>query len=113
MTDEDDGFACDCGPRAPHPKPVTPKTRGWKREREVPIDGANWPLGFAAKQLDLSERDLRDLIRIVGLKPTGTMKMATYSRSGRNPRVYDAGQLVRLNEAIKSLVGFLGTRCRD
>jgi hypothetical protein len=111
--DDDCGIECDCGPRAPHPKPVTPKTRGWKREKEVPIDGTNWPLGFAADQLDLSERDLRDLIRIIGLKPTGTMKMTTYSRSGRNPRVYNAGALIKINETVKSLARMLGTLDRD
>lgn len=113
MTDEDE-FGCDCGPRAPHPKgDQTPKSKGWGRQPEVPLDGRNWPLSFAAEQLDMSERDLRDLVRIVGLKPTGTMKMATYKRSGRNPMVYDAGKLVRLNETINSLVGSLDTQVRD
>jgi hypothetical protein len=112
MIEDDDDFGCDCGPRAPHPKPVTPRT-GWGRQPEVPLDGKNWPLSFAAEQLDMSERDLRDLVRIVGLKPTGTMKMATYKRSGRNPMVYDAGKLVKMNEAINSLVGYLDTQVRD
>lgn len=111
--DDECGIVCDCPPRSPHPKPVTPRTRGWGKQPEVPIDGKNWPLSFAAEQLDISERDLRDLVRIVGLKPTGTMKMATYKRSGRNPMVYDAGKLVKMNEAINSLVGYLGTQARD
>jgi hypothetical protein len=77
---------------------------GWKGVKKVPIDGKNWPLDFAAKTLGCSERDLRDLVRIVDLQPTGTMPMAEFRRSGRNPRVYDAAKLVRLYHAVGELV---------
>jgi hypothetical protein len=104
--DEDDndcGLACDCPPRAPHPK------KGWAHAPEVPVDGTNWPLGFAAKTLDIPERDLRDLIRVVGLPPAGTMKMATYRRSGRHPRVYEASKLIKLVTEVQRLGEYLGT----
>ena len=76
---------------------------GWKGVAEVPVDGRNWPLGFAARTLNIPERDLRDLVRITGLEPTGTMPMAQYRRSGRNPRVYDAAKLVRLYQLVGEL----------
>jgi hypothetical protein len=102
--DNDCGLACDCAPRAPHPK------RGWGHTPEVPIDGVNWPLPFAAKTLEISERDLRDLIRVVGLEPAGTMKMASYRRSGRNPRVYEASKLIKLVSGARRLAVDLGTQ---
>lgn len=101
--DEDDcGIECDCAPRQPHPK------RGWGHAPEVPITGENWPLPFAAKTLDISERDLRDLIRVVGLPPVGTMKMASYRRSGRNPRVYEASKLIKLVSGVNRVATDLG-----
>jgi hypothetical protein len=76
---------------------------GWNGMKKVPVDGKNWPLEFAAKTLGCSERDLRDLVRIVDLQPTGTMPMAEFRRSGRNPRVYDAAKLVRLYSEVQAL----------
>jgi hypothetical protein len=81
---------------------------GWNGMKKVPVDGKNWPLEFAAKTLGVSERDLRDLVRIVGLEPSGTMPMAEFRRSGRNPRVYDAAKLVKLHHAVGELVAQLG-----
>ena len=84
---------------------------GWGGVAEVPVDGKNWPLEFAAKTLGIPERDLRDLVRITGLQPTGTMPMAGFRRSGRNPRVYDATALVRLYDVARRLtVELSGTR---
>jgi hypothetical protein len=104
MTDDYDcGLECDCPPRAPHPK------RGWGHAPDVPVDGTNWPLSFAAEHLSIPERDLRDLIRIVGLPPAGTMRMASYRRSGRNPRVYEASKLIKLVLAVQGLATDLGT----
>jgi hypothetical protein len=77
--------------------------KGWAGVPEVPVDGRNWPLEFAARTLGIPERDLRDLVRIMGLEPTGTMPMAQYRRSGRNPRVYDAAKLVRLYQLTREL----------
>jgi hypothetical protein len=85
-----------CGPR-----------KGWKGISEVPADGRNWPLDFAARTLGLPEKDLRDLVRIMDVQPSGTMPMAEFRRSGRNPRVYDAAALVRLYDWVQKLTGEL------
>lgn len=90
---EDDGFTCDCD----HPR------KGWKGKPPVALDGNTWPLDFAAKTLGVSEKDLRDLVRIVRLEPAGTLKMAAYRRSGRHPRAYDASKLVRMWQAVQEL----------
>lgn len=104
MHDDDEfGLDCDCGPRAPHPK-------GWGGRKELPIDGTNWPLPFAAKQLGIPERHLRDLVRIVGLPPAGTMKMATYRRPGRQPLAYPAASLIQIAETVRRLGETLGTQ---
>jgi hypothetical protein len=108
--DDDCGLDCDCPPRAPH---RTIPRRGWGHAPEVPVDGTNWPLPFAAKTLDIPERDLRDLIRVVGLEPAGTMKMASYRRSGRNPRVYEASKLIKLVSGVGSLAVDLGIQARQ
>jgi hypothetical protein len=92
---EDDGLTCDCDQRI--------KPRGWSGKPKVAVDGDNWPLDFAAKILGCSEKDLRDLIRILGIDPVGTMKMSSYRRSGRNPRAYDASLLVRVWQIITDL----------
>jgi hypothetical protein len=92
---EDEGYTCnDCG-RKPN--------RGWKGKMPVALDGNNWPLDFAAKMLGCSEKDLRDLVRITGLEPIGTMKMASYRRSGRHPRAYDGSKLVLMWQAVNDL----------
>lgn len=92
---EDDGITCNCDQR--------PRPRGWKGKAPVPVDGNTWPLDFAAKILGASEKDLRDLVRILELVPTGTMKMSSYRRSGRNPRGYDASALVQMWQSIQDL----------
>lgn len=92
---EDDGITCNCDERI--------KVRGWKGKAPVNLDGNNWPLDFAAKILGASEKDLRDLVRILGIDPVGTMKMSSYRRSGRNPRAYDASLLVRVWQGIQDL----------
>lgn len=108
---------CDCGPdddltcdlTCDCPETFRRTRKGWQGKPPVAIDGKNWPVGFAAKTLGISERDLRDLIRITGLQPAGTMPMSPYRRSGRNPRVYDAGKLVMLWTAISELAASLDT----
>lgn len=93
--EEDDGITCDCDHRRPK--------RGWKGKLPVPVDGNTWPLDFAAKTMGVSEKDLRDLIRILEVEPEGTMKMASYRRSGRNPRAYNASLLVNMWQDIQDL----------
>lgn len=76
---------------------------GWGGLPEVPCDGQNWPLSFAAELLEIPEEDLRSLIKLIGLKPTGTIKTTDYRRQGRNPRSYSASQLVALVQGFRDL----------
>lgn len=78
--------------------------KGWTGLPEVKIDGNSWPLTFAAELLDFPEKDLRELIRITGLKPIGTIKTSDFARQGRNPRAYNASELVRLVNGIRELM---------
>jgi hypothetical protein len=96
-----DDLACDCG---------RPLRKGWAGLAELPLNGDNWTVEVAAKWLGLPVKDLRDLIRVTGLPPTGTAKMASYRRSGRQPRVYDAHALIQMYEAVYTLRQALGTQ---
>lgn len=89
-------------PDAAHPLPdLLP--RGWTGIPFAELDGQSWTLDFAAKLLDIPERDLRDVIRITGLQPSGVLNMRHYRSQGRAPRAYPAGGLIRLSEAIADL----------
>lgn len=77
--------------------------KGWEGSPEVALDGSAWPLDFAARILGMDEKDLRDLVRITGLTPVGTVKIAGFRRSGRNPRAYDAAKLTRIYDTIRNL----------
>jgi hypothetical protein len=119
--EEDDGITCDCAClvekygthsfRCKDYELPTPTSRGssgkgrrgWTGKMPVALDGNNWPLDFAAKMIGCSEKDLRDLVRMTGLKPAGTLRMSEFRRSGRNPRAYDASTLVRLWQGIQDL----------
>jgi hypothetical protein len=76
---------------------------GWEGLPRVELDGDNWPLDVAATILDMTERDLRDLVRLSGLKPVGTMTMAQFRRSGRTPRVYDGSRLALLCDEMRQI----------
>lgn len=94
-------------PEGAHPMPLfgadrTPNT-GWAGLPLVELDGQNWPLEFASKMLDIPVRDLSDLVRIAGLPPAGTIRMAAFSRQGRQPRAYPAGKLIMIAEAVTDL----------
>jgi hypothetical protein len=83
---------------------ATPEeSRGWEGKPFVSFDGKDWPLGFAAEMLGFPEEDLRDLVRILGVPPSGVIRMASYRRQGRQPRAYPAGVLIRMTEAIRAL----------
>jgi hypothetical protein len=79
---------------------------GWKGIELVDNDGENWPLDFAAGLLQMPEKDLRDLVRIVNnlhpgaLEPAGTIKMAAFRRQGRHPRAYPGSKLLMLVEGL-------------
>jgi hypothetical protein len=80
--------------------------KGWVSIPEADFDGKSWTLDFAAKMLGIPERDLRDLVRITGLAPTGVMNMRGYRSQGRTPRAYPAQALIAIAEAIEDLRDF-------
>jgi hypothetical protein len=75
-----------------------PRGKGWAGAPVVELDGASWTLDFAAKMLDIPERDLRDLVRIAELQPSGVMNMRAYKVQGRAPRAYPAEKLIKITE---------------
>ena len=95
IPDEDDGgLACDCC--------CKPK-RGWRGKLPVALDGNTWPVEFAAGMLGCSEKDLRDMLRVLEVEPVGTLKMSSFKRSGRHPRAYDASKLVEMWADVEEL----------
>lgn len=76
---------------------------GWGSEPVVEPDGENWSLEFAAKMLDMPEKDLRDLVRILGLPSAGVIRMAEFRRQGRHPRAYPADKLALIAETVRDL----------
>ena len=76
---------------------------GWKSLSFVDIDGQAWPIPFAAEMLGMPEEDLRDLVRILGVQPSGVIRMSDFRRQGRQPRAYPAKTLIRISEAVRSL----------
>lgn len=87
----DDGLVCDCPPK------------GWRSLPEQKLDGNHWTVPVASQVLGIPLDDLKALIRIAGVQPSGTAKMAAYRRSGRQPRVYLATDLITLSEALVAL----------
>jgi hypothetical protein len=81
-------------PEGAHPLP------GWKDIGFVDLDGQSWSLAFAAKVLDVPERDLRKRVREEGLEPVGVIRMRTFRSQGRQPRAYSAEELIRIAETL-------------
>jgi hypothetical protein len=54
--------------------------------------------------LDVREDDLRALVRIARLEPSGVIPMAEFRRQGRHPRAYNASTLIKLVNAIRETV---------
>jgi hypothetical protein len=92
---------------AAHPLPPLPHVswtdEGRKGYPLTSLDEGAWTLPLAAMILDIPERDLKDLVRITGLKPCGSARVSPYRRSGRHPRVYSAKALIALYEAQGAL----------
>lgn len=78
-------------------------SKGWGGLAPVNLDGMNWPLSTAAQLLGIDEKDLRDLVRITGLGPSGTAQMRSYRSQGRAARVYPAQSLIMITEAVAKL----------
>jgi hypothetical protein len=82
---------------------------GWAGYQFTDITGDDLPLDIAAQLLDIPERDLRELVRITGLQPSGVIRMSSFSRQGRQPRAYSREQLIAISEALIALKEALGT----
>jgi hypothetical protein len=75
---------------------------GWESLPFVSCDGQNWPLGFAAKILEIPERELRKRVKQEQVEPAGVIRMADFRRSGRQPAAYPASELIRIAENIRT-----------
>lgn len=79
-----------------------PEGSGWEGLPLVACDGQNWPVAFAARFLDIPEKDLRKQIASRGIEPAGVIRMADFRRSGRNPRAYPAAELINIAESFRT-----------
>lgn len=77
--------------------------KGWSGIGFAELDGQSWTLPFAAKLLDIPERDLRDMVRITELSPCGVLNLRSYRSQGRAPRAYPAQGLIDICEALADL----------
>lgn len=82
--------------------------KGWHGAPFVPHDGQHWSLGFAAQMLDIPEEDLRKILQVLNnagaqVEPSGTIRMNTFSRQGRQPRAYPANKLIAMCEGFRKL----------
>jgi hypothetical protein len=82
---------------------------GWAGYQFTDITGDDLPLDIAAQLLDMPEKDLRELVRITRLQPSGVIRMSSFSRQGRQPRAYSRAQLILISEALIALKEALGT----
>ena len=78
---------------------------GWTSLPFVPHDGQNWPLGFAAKILEIPEHELRKRVKQDNIQPAGIIRMAEFRRSGRHQAAYPASELIRIAEGIRTAQG--------
>jgi hypothetical protein len=65
-----------------------------------------WTVADAAKLLGppvLSERRVRDLIRLIGLEPVGKRRVSPLGQSGRHARVYECGRLIEAYDRLAGL----------
>ena len=70
-------------------------------------DPAYWTAEQASSLLGppaLAPAQVRTLIRCAGLEPAGKRRVTAYGMSGRHARVYLATDLIRLYDAVYSVV---------
>lgn len=78
---------------------------GWSSSglRTVGDDGSLWTAADAARLLgppELTEDQVRALIRMVKLVPMGKRRVSTRGSGGRHARVYHASELIAAFEAL-------------
>lgn len=88
---------------------VTPR-RGWSSIglRTIEADDPNyWSTKDAALLLGppyLSATQVRQLVRLAGLKPAGKRRMTPTGKSGRHVRVYSAVELIKAYDAVANVI---------
>lgn len=83
--------------------------RGWSSVglRTVGDDETLWTVADAAGLLgppQLTRVQVRQLIRMVDLKPVGKRRVTPVGRSGRHARVYPAEALIRAYDALSRVI---------
>lgn len=76
------------------------KTRGWRGMPFAELDGQTWTLDIASKLLGIPVGVLRVVVKEVGAKPVGTLRMRETRGSGRQPLGYRASDLIAISEGL-------------
>ncbi len=88
----------------------TKSKRGWSSEGLDVIsadDPGFWSTADAARFLgppELSQAQVRQLVRLGGLEPAGKRRVTIRGRGGRHVRVYRSSDLIKAYEAISSIL---------
>lgn len=83
--------------------------RGWSSSGlpTVGDDETLWTVSDAAKLLgppQLSEAQVRQLIRMIDIQPVGKRRVTPFGRSGRHARVYPAEALIKAYDALSRVI---------
>lgn len=84
-------------------------TRGWSSDglRTVGDDDTLWTVADAANLLgppQLTQVQVRQLIKMVELEPVGKRRVTPQGRSGRHARVYPAEALIKAYDALSRVL---------
>ena len=83
--------------------------RGWSSTglSTVGDDETLWTVADAATLLgppQLSEHQVRQLIRMLDIDPVGKRRVTPYGRPGRHARVYEAQKLIKAYDALSRVL---------
>lgn len=76
---------------------------GWASLPFVELDGRHLTIAAAALLFGLPEEDLRVLVKVAGIAPSGVLRTSPYARQGRQPQAYPKDKLIAVNEALIAL----------
>jgi hypothetical protein len=85
-------------------------SRGWSSEGLDVVaqdDPSLWSTANAAELLgppQLTQAQVRQLIRLAGLEPAGKRRVTVAGKGGRHVRVYRASELIKAYEAISAIL---------
>jgi hypothetical protein len=89
---------------------MTTSKRGWSSEGLQVVsqdDPGYWSTADAANLLgppELTQAQVRQLIRLSNLQPAGKRRVTMRGRGGRHVRVYRASELIRAHDAIAQVL---------